>query len=83
MKTIDVLTQLEWGMKHFDGLSSSRSLPRRDIVREIHKGLVESLGMMPLCDGDGFLIVPERYRECFGLTEAGRKHLAEHERANV
>lgn len=43
-------------------------------MRELAKmGLVESAGLAALADGDGFIIYPERYRECWKPTDAGRK----------
>lgn len=43
-------------------------------MRELAKiGLVEPAGLAPLADGDGFIIYPERYRECWKPTDAGRK----------
>lgn len=73
MKTHDVLSQIAWGEKHFGSIVTGRALPRRDVMREVAAGNVESVGLAAICDGDGFTIQPERYREGFRFTAAGRK----------
>lgn len=67
----DVLSLTEWGMEHFSGITTNRALPKRDMMRAVEAGLCRSIGSHPLCDGDGFTIYPERYREVYVLTDKG------------
>lgn len=71
-KTLGTLQTLAWGMQHFGGLISGGSLRRRDVMRLVKLGLARSLGMVTVCDDDGFALEPEREREGFALTEAGQ-----------
>ena len=41
--------------------------------------MVKSIGPVPLCDGDGFTIEPERYREGWVLTDAGKDALRKYD----
>jgi hypothetical protein len=78
MTAVDVLEWLEWGEKNFGSLATSRQVRRRDVLRAVERGLAQSVGDVVMCDGDGWIIEPERYREGFTLTDAGRAKLAEH-----
>ena len=75
MKQRDVLETIAWAEKHFGSLTTTRQLPRRDMMRAVKAGLAQSAGIIELCDGDGFLISPSRFREGFVLTEKGRAAL--------
>lgn len=75
----DVLELAEWGEQNFGGgVVTNRVLRRREVLRAEARGLVKSLGRVPLCDDDGHIVMPERYREAWQLTEAGRIKLAEY-----
>lgn len=76
MKQRDVLELIEWGEKHFGSITTNRQLPRRDMLRCVQVGLAKSQGQVAMCDGDGGLIQPERYREGFILTGRGRSAIA-------
>lgn len=73
------LSVVAWCEELFGSLTTSRSLRRRDVMRLVSSGLVESAGLVVLCDADGYTRQPERYVEGFRLTSAGRSVLAEHE----
>lgn len=75
MKLTDTLSTTAWAMHHFGSICTGGNLKRRDIRRAEEKGLVESVGMVAMCDGDGFTIDPERYREGFKLTKDGEAML--------
>ena len=77
MKLPEILSTTAWAMHHFGSVCSGGTLKRRDIRRAESKGLLESVGDVPVCDGDGFTIEPERYREGFRLTERGESMLRE------
>ena len=81
MKTLDVLQTVEWAMKHFGSLATSRQCTRRDVLREVKKGLVESSGFGALCDDDGFAVNSSREVKGFVLTDAGKDLLRKEEAA--
>ena len=66
-----VLRHIRDALRHFDGCPTSSSVPLRTVRKLIARGLVESIGMGVLCDGDGFTIQPERCRELYRLTVPG------------
>jgi hypothetical protein len=78
VKLLDVLEAVAWGEENFGGLTTNRVVPRRDVMRCLRSGLVESNGFGPRCDGDGGITHSRRDVEVFVLTEAGRETLAEH-----
>lgn len=75
MKPIGVLAESAWAEHYFGSLASGGDLRRRDIMRCVQLGWMQSVGMTAMCDGDGFTIQPEHYREGFTMTEAGRTAL--------
>ncbi len=77
MKQLDVLETVAWGEKHFGSVITGGGLLLRDVRRAIRDGLIVSAGQVIVCDGDGFGLEPERYREGFKLTDAGRAVVAE------
>ena len=79
MKQGDVLYYAAWGMFFFGSVCTGRGLPRRDMLRAQADGLVKSIGQVTMCDGDGFTIEPERYREGWILTDAGKDALREYD----
>jgi hypothetical protein len=79
MKQGDVLVDVAWGMHFFGAVCTGRGLPRRDMILARDAGLVESIGQVAMCDGDGFTIEPERYREGWVLTESGKMALREYD----
>lgn len=72
----DALEGLEWGEQNFGSLLTSRVHPRRDMMKLIARGWATSLGDVVVCDGDGFSLQPERYREGFVMSPQGRLVLA-------
>ena len=78
---IDTLESLEWAGKHFAGLHTNGVVPRRRVMTAVRKGLAESVGFGPPCDGDGFTLDGRRDREIFALTDAGREYLKRHREA--
>lgn len=67
----DAIETLQWAMEHFGALITNRHVTRRTVVQLVNKGVAESIGQCIMCDGDGFTLYPERYREGFRLTEFG------------
>lgn len=65
------LTQVAWGQHFFGALFTGRHFPVRKMRALESRGLVTSIGACALCDGDGFIIMPERYRDGWQLTAAG------------
>lgn len=72
MRERATLGTIEWGDSHFGGIVTNSQLRRRDVLRVVAKGWAKSNGLVYLCDDDGFLVQPERMRESFSLTDAGR-----------
>ena len=72
----DRLIWLEWGEENFGSLTTGRSFPRRAMLRLVERGLAVSVGPVYICDDDGAVLVPERTREGFRLTDAGQQALA-------
>jgi hypothetical protein len=66
------LRDVEWGVKHFGGLCAGGDATTRRLTGLEALGLVENQGQVFLCDGDGWILQPERYRTGWGLTAAGR-----------
>ena len=83
MNQVELLQTVDWAERMFGSLTTNRQCPRRDVMRAIDAGLVKSAGMVQLCDDDGASLDPERYREGFKLTVAGKVRLAEIEAANA
>ncbi len=75
MKTLELLETVGWAEDLFGSLVTTRSCARRDVMREVKNGLTESIGPVALCDDDGGILDPERYREGFRLTKKGREFL--------
>lgn len=57
-------------MKHFDCLGTCNAIRPRDMRRLEALGMVESMASV-VCDGDGFIIQPERRGTGWKLTNAG------------
>lgn len=70
------LERVAWGTEHFGSLVTGRMTRKRTVISLFRRGLVADAGMVAVCDGDGFLLVPERYRQGWKITPAGRKALA-------
>jgi hypothetical protein len=73
MKLMDVLETVAWGEKNFGAVICGGNLHRRDMTKAIEKGFVKSAGFAVVVDDDGFQVNPERHREGFVLTDAGKK----------
>jgi hypothetical protein len=71
----DALYSVAWGVRHFGGLVASDATPTRVLRALERRGLVASQGDVLVCDGDGCALDPERYREGWELTPAGRAEL--------
>jgi hypothetical protein len=72
----DTLVAVEHAEKHFGSLISTAQCTRRQIMYRVAEGLVQSVGMVMVCDGDGGISEPGREREGFKLTDLGREWLA-------
>lgn len=57
----------------FGSLITNSVCTRRDVMRCVRAGLVKSVGPVTLMDDDDSPVEPERFREGFRLTEAGRQ----------
>lgn len=68
----DAIEWLAWGMEHFGSLGTTRRVRRSTMMTLVKQGIAESVGQALMCDGDGFHLEPERYREGFRLTEYGQ-----------
>lgn len=75
MSQRDALRAVAWGTEHFGSLATGGNVRKRDMIALEKKGLVEDVGPVAMCDGDGFTIQPERYRQGWKITEAGKKAL--------
>lgn len=80
-RDLDRLETVDWGEQSFGSLVTSRSVPRRAMLRLVERGLVRSVGDVELCDDDGFVVDSGRTREGFVLTDAGREALQAHRAA--
>lgn len=79
MKLRDVLETAKWAEHHFGSLISNSQCPRRDVIRAVKAGLMESCGQVNQCDADGHTLWERREREGFKLTADGRDMLKDHE----
>lgn len=70
-RQLDALETVAWGMDHFGAILTGRGIRLRVVRALMRKGYVESAGSVAVCDGDGFMVQPERWREGFRLTESG------------
>lgn len=77
MVLFDKLEVVEWATREFGSLITNRQFPRRDMLRLVKAGYCKSCGLVPMCDDDCCIMVPERYRGGFKLTSDGRKKLRE------
>lgn len=69
------LETVAWGTEHFGALVTGRQTRLREMVALHAKGLVADAGMGVVCDGDGFILQPERYRQGWKITAKGKKAL--------
>jgi hypothetical protein len=81
-KQHSALEAVAWGTEHFGALVSGRSHHRRTLVALATKGLVRLTSQVAVCDGDGFLLQPERYRDGWTLTEKGKALLRQFKEEN-
>lgn len=73
MKRRDVLEAVRWAEDNFGSLITNSGIHRRDVMRCVRAGLVQSAGPVVVLDDDGDIKEPERYREGFVLTKAGQE----------
>lgn len=71
----DILETIAWGEKMFGSLTTNRHCTKRDVAKAVRAGFARSIGQVALCDDDCHIIEPERYREGFVLTDAGKAEL--------
>lgn len=69
------LRAVSMGTEHFGSHGTSRVTRKRDVLALAAMGLVEDVGFVAECDGDGFVLQPERYRRGWRITAAGQKVL--------
>lgn len=72
---MDCLETTAWGEKHFGGIITNKQLPLAVMRQCVKAGLCKSIGMVTVCDADGFAEQPERERRGYVLTERGREVL--------
>ncbi len=72
MKRRDLLETIADCEDRFGSLITGGRVTRRDVMRCVAAGLVESAGRVVVMDGD-FAAEPERFRQGFKLTAAGRR----------
>lgn len=77
MKRRNVLDTIQWAEDEFGSMVTGGIVTRRDVMRCVRAGLVQSAGMVVVMDDDGGIKEPERYREGFKLTDAGRRELGQ------
>lgn len=65
------LERVAWGTEHFGALVTGRVTRSRDVLALHSLGLVRDAGMVAMCDGDGYLLQPERCRQGWAITDAG------------
>jgi hypothetical protein len=70
-----VLREVAWGTEHFGALVTGRATRNWEVVALLKKKLVADAGAVLVCDGDGFVCHPERYRQGWKITDAGKKAL--------
>ena len=71
-----VVLEVIWDAENLYGsLTTSAQCPRRDVIRCVRAGLATSVGTVRLVGEDGLPVAPERWREGFVLTAAGRMAL--------
>lgn len=75
---LDCLDTTAWGMEHFGGIITNKALPLAVMRQCVKAGLCKSIGMVLVCDDDGFIKQPERERRGYVLTEKGRTVLEEY-----
>jgi hypothetical protein len=69
------LCKVAWGTEHFGALVTGRATRKEKVHALQALGLVSDGGMVAVCDGDGFLLQPQRYRRGWKITETGKKAL--------
>lgn len=69
------LEHVAWATEHFGALVTGRYARKREVMALAAKGLVADAGMVAVCDADGFLLQPGRYRRGWKITESGRMAL--------
>jgi hypothetical protein len=70
-KQLLAMRSIAWGQRHFGALVTGRVTTRATVRALERKSLACSAGTVAVCDGDGFLVQPQRYREGFRLTAQG------------
>lgn len=53
--------------------ATGQSVTKKAVDALVQKGLVRDAGEAAMVDGDGFTIQPERWRQCWELTDEGRR----------
>lgn len=62
--------------RHGWAMGSGGDVRRSDIERLVVRGLLKDAGFCTVVDGDGYALVPERERQSWDLTDAGRVALS-------
>lgn len=73
----DAVGTIAWGHRHFGSVLTGRQNRRSTVLKLVALGIAESAGQVMVCDGDGFHIEPERWREGFRLTPEGLRIAAD------
>lgn len=72
---INTLEYVEWCVSHFGSAGTNRHLRLREMRAAERAGLVENIGLVSICNGDGFVLQPERFCDGWVLTEKGKEVL--------
>lgn len=80
-RQLDALEWAEWGADNFGGgYFTSRSATKKCAEQCVARGWLERRRLVA-CDDDCHALEPERWRNGYALTEAGRQCLAAERRA--
>lgn len=69
----NTIESLKWAMDHFGSLATSRNDRRSTMTKLIERDIAKSVGMVEVCDDNGFIKEGCQKREGFQLTELGIK----------
>ena len=68
-KHLQILQAMQRREEHGMATLTNRRLPLRTMKHLESLGLVKDAGPVAVCDGDGFIVQPERYRVGWTLTQ--------------
>jgi hypothetical protein len=71
-KHLQILKDMRRREGHGMATLTNRQLPLKTMKRLESLGFVKDAGLVAVCDGDGFTVQPERWRQGWTLTHAGQ-----------